>query len=86
MKRFVGKVDVFAPSLGDKDAIIPCSFDFDLKKKKILKQTNKQTNKTKHPPAPTSKKFWRTTKQVLFLALYMIMHYLLQYTALGCLL
>ena len=37
MKRFFGKVDLFAPSLGDKEAIIQCSFDFDLKKK-ILKK------------------------------------------------
>ena len=36
MKRFFGKVDLFAPSLGDKETIIPCSFDFDLKEKKNL--------------------------------------------------
>ena len=34
MKRFFGKVDLFAPSLGDKEAIIPYSFNFDLKKNK----------------------------------------------------
>ena len=31
---FLGKVDLFEPSLGDKKTIIPWSFDFDLKKKK----------------------------------------------------
>ena len=33
-KDIFGKVDLFAPLLGDKEAIILCSFDFDLKKKK----------------------------------------------------
>ena len=28
-----GKVDLFAPLLGDIEAIILCSFDFDLEKK-----------------------------------------------------
>ena len=37
MKRFFGKVDLFAPLLGDKETIIPCSFDFDLKTKKEKK-------------------------------------------------
>ena len=32
-KDMFGKVDLFAPLLGDIEAIIPCSFDFDLKKK-----------------------------------------------------
>ena len=55
-KDIFGKVDLFAHLLGDIEAIIPCSFDFDLKKKK-------------NPPArPFSKKLWRTTKQ-LFLGL-----------------
>ena len=30
-KDFYGKVDLLAPLLGDIEAIIPCSFDFDLK-------------------------------------------------------
>ena len=34
MKRFFGKVDLFAPFLGDIEAIILCNFDFHLKKKK----------------------------------------------------
>ena len=33
IKRFFGKVDLFAPLLSDIEAIILCSFDFDLKKK-----------------------------------------------------
>ena len=33
IKRFFGKVDLLAPLLGDIEAIITCSFDFDLKKK-----------------------------------------------------
>ena len=33
-KDIFGKVHLFAPLLGDIEAIIPCSFDFDLKKKK----------------------------------------------------
>ena len=32
-KDIFGKVDLFAPLLGDIVAIIPCSFDFDLEKK-----------------------------------------------------
>ena len=50
MQRFFGKVDLFTPSLGDKEAIIPCSFDFDLKK-------------NKNPPARniSTKVLWRTT-------------------------
>ena len=34
MKRFLGEVDLFAPSLGNKEAIISCSVDFDLGRKK----------------------------------------------------
>ena len=34
---FFGKVDLFAPLLGDIEVIIPCSFDFNLKKKKSKK-------------------------------------------------
>ena len=45
MKRSFGKVDLFAPLFGDKEAIIPCSFDFDLKKKII--------EKLKNPPSRT---------------------------------
>ena len=36
-KDIFGKVDLFAPLLGDIEAIILCSFDFDLKKKKKKK-------------------------------------------------
>ena len=32
-KRFFGKVNLFAHSLGEKEAIILCSFNFDLKRK-----------------------------------------------------
>ena len=56
MTRFFGRVDLFAPSLGNKDATIPCSFDFDFylfffkSKEKISLQahtpkTNKRTVK-----------------------------------------
>ena len=38
MKKFFGKVDLFTPSLGDKETIRPCSFDFDLKKKRKRKK------------------------------------------------
>ena len=34
-KEIFGKVDLFVPLLGDVEAIIPCSFDFDLEKKKL---------------------------------------------------
>ena len=54
------KVDLFAPLLGDIEAIILCSFDFDLKKKK------KKIRPPVRPPL-LKKKFWRTTKQLLFL-------------------
>ena len=57
MKRCFGKVDLFAPSLGDKEAIIPCSFNFDLKKKSIKKIC---------PPAPTPKSCGGPTKQLFF--------------------
>ena len=40
-------VDLFTPSLGDKEAIIPCRFDFDLKKINLEKKIR--------PPAPTQK-------------------------------
>ena len=36
MKRFFSKVDLFGPSLEAEEAVIPCSFDFDLEKKKIV--------------------------------------------------
>ena len=45
-KDIFGKVDLFAPLLGDIEAIIPCSFDCDLKKK----------GKKIHPPVPSQKK------------------------------
>ena len=36
---FLGEVDLFAPTfIGDKEAIIPCSLDFDLEKKKKRKK------------------------------------------------
>ena len=60
MKRFFDKVDLFAPSLGDKETIIPCSFDFDLKKK-IFKKKKKYAS-----PHLLQKKLWRTTKQFFF--------------------
>ena len=51
------KVDLFAPLLGDIEAIILCSFDFDLKKKSA------------RPFARlfSKKRLWRTTKQLFFL-------------------
>ena len=33
IERFIGKVELFAFSQGDIEVIIPCNFDFDLKKK-----------------------------------------------------
>ena len=36
---FSGKAELFAPSLGDKEAIILCSFDFDLKTKNLPAHT-----------------------------------------------
>ena len=42
MRVIFGKVDLLTPSLEDKEAIIPCRFDFDLKKKirqKILQKS-----------------------------------------------
>ena len=61
IKIFLGKVDLFGPLLGDIEAIILCSFDFDLKKK----------IKKKNPPARpfSKKKLWRTTKQLFLLGL-----------------
>ena len=55
-KDIFGKVDLFAPLLGDTEAIIPCSFDFDLKKKKKNRL-----------PAPSQKKLRTTT--IFFLGL-----------------
>ena len=52
-KEIFGKVDLLAPSSRDIEAIILCSFDFDLEKKICL-------------PTPTPKKLWRTTKQLFF--------------------
>ena len=45
-KRFCGKVDLFGPSLGANEAIIPyaCSFDFDLK---LLKKRKEKENQKK---------------------------------------
>ena len=34
MKKYIGKTDLFESSLEGQEAIIQCSFDFDLKKKK----------------------------------------------------
>ena len=48
IKIFLGKVDLFAPSLGDIEAIILCSFDFDLKKNLLKKKICL--------PAPSQKK------------------------------
>ena len=58
---FFCKVDLFAPSLVNKEVIISCSFDFDLKKKIPPKKSLKKI----HLPAPNPKKLWRTTKQLL---------------------
>ena len=55
IKRVYGKVDLFAPLLGDIEAIILCSFDFDLKKK-LKQKTNKQTNTQIRPSPPPPKK------------------------------
>ena len=59
-RDFIGEVDLFAPSFGDKEAIIFCSVHFDLKKKNLKKKQNKtkqnKTNTKTHPPAPTQKK------------------------------
>ena len=38
MKRYLGKIDLFAPSFGDKEAIITCNFNFDLNKKNLKKK------------------------------------------------
>ena len=57
-KDIFGKVDLFAPLLGDIEAIILCSFDFDLKKKR--------EKKSAPPPAPSQKKLWRTTNNYFF--------------------
>ena len=49
--------------MGDKEAIIPCSFDFDLKKKSLKK-------KTKYLPARTySKKVVEDNQTIFFLDL-----------------
>ena len=44
MKKYIGKTDLFESSLEGQEAIIQCSFDFDLKKKK---------KKKIRPPIPT---------------------------------
>ena len=54
----------FVPIYWAIEAIILCSFAFDLKKKKILKKKKK---KKICPPTPTQKKLRRTTKQLFFL-------------------
>ena len=46
MKRYFGKIDLFAPSLEDKETIITCSFDFNLKNK-ILKKKKKKNPTTR---------------------------------------
>ena len=53
---FFGKIDLFTPSLGDKEAIIPCRFDCDLKKKK----------KKICPPTPTPKKVVEDNQTIIF--------------------
>ena len=55
-KDIFGKVDLFAPLLGDIEAIILCSFDFDLKKKKL-------------PARPFSKKVVEDNQTIIFLGL-----------------
>ena len=60
-KDIFGKVVLFAPLLGEIEAIIPCSFDSGLKKKI-------------RPPTPSQKKLWRTTKQLFFLGLISFVH------------
>ena len=60
IKIFYGKVDLFTPSLGDKDVVILYRFDFDLEKKKNLGSPKKSA--CLHP---LKEKLWRTTKQLL---------------------
>ena len=56
-------VDLFAPLLGDMEAIIPCSFDFDLKfKKKIIIKKKKKIR----PPAPSQKKAVVDNQTIIF--------------------
>ena len=57
MKRFFGKVDLIAPSLGDKEVIILCSFDFDF----FLNL------KKKNPPARTYSKEFMEDNQTTIL-------------------
>ena len=59
-KDIFGKVDLFAPLLGDIEAIIPCSFDFDLEKTKIKQNIR--------PPAPTPKKVLEDNQTIIFFA------------------
>ena len=40
MFKIFGEVDLIAPSLGDIEVVIPCSFDFDLKKKNLKKNAH----------------------------------------------
>ena len=53
----VCKVDLFAPLLGDIEAIILCSFDFDLKKKK---------NPPARSPASSQKKVVEDNQTIIF--------------------
>ena len=63
MKRVFGKVDLFAPSVGDKEATIPCSFDFDSKKEKEIKK------KRNLPTCTYSKKVVEDNQTIIFGAL-----------------
>ena len=63
MKRYFGKIDLFALSLRDRLALIACSFYFDLKKK-ILKKKN--------PPTHTySKKVVEDNQTIILRALWL---------------
>ena len=61
MKRFFGKVDLFAPLLGDIEALF-VSFDFDLKRKNLKKKKNL-------PARTYSKKVVEDNQTIIFLGL-----------------
>ena len=69
MKRYFGKIDLFALSLWDKLTLILYSFDFDLEKK-ILKKKERKKKRKKNLHAHTySKTFVEDNQTIIFLGL-----------------